>query len=272
MPYVRWLRLTEAPTGAAETRSPLVFIHGFPDSPAMFMAYTGAAEADQPWRQGRACYAVEFPNRHHWRVQPPWWALATGALTRDFEAALRAVIARSPTGRIIVIAHDWGATYTWALVRRHPALPIERMVSLSVGASFRYDLAEHGARAVNWLYALVFAIPYYVPAPAVRRAVAALIVHAAGYHSPTAPELYHDCYHYWAGPFQALAWPWRALGLGARPPFTEFSFPVLFVRAPPDRLAPPRPLKRRWPSARIANSSSWRAPTTGFRNNSPRAS
>ena len=47
-------------------RSPVVFLHGFPDSPALFAAYVTEAERGRPWLVGRDLYAVAFPNRHEY--------------------------------------------------------------------------------------------------------------------------------------------------------------------------------------------------------------
>jgi len=218
-------------------RSPVLLIHGFPDSPAMFAEYHTARERRQPWLQGRSIYALAFPNRHdNLRGMPSISDMAGGRLRREFTALVDAVIAASPTGKLLIVAHDWGATYTWDLVRRRPDVPIEALASLSVGSSFRFDIAEHGPLALLWLYNVVFGLPYYIPLPAIRAAQARALA-IAGYRSPSISAAYQDCFHYWDWPLRAATLPLRLLGFGATPPFIDIRFPVLFLRSGLDRLA-----------------------------------
>ncbi len=231
--YCRLDCIYEAPDSA---RSPVVLIHGFPDSPQMFAAYTTAAERQQPWLSGRSLYTFAFPNRHTHPAFPPVSALRQGVLAREFAAWLDDLAGRSPTGRLAVIAHDWGATYTWQYARARRDPPIEKLVALSVGSSFRYDFGEHGLRALTWLYGAWFGSAWYVPA--LRGLVARSIIAGAGYRSATAGELWRDAYHYW----DRLAWlptmPLYALGLvGRQPEYLDFPFPVLYLRSPLDRIA-----------------------------------
>lgn len=219
------------------SRSPVLFVHGFPDSPAMFAAYHTPQERARPWLRGRDLYTLAFPNRHDNLAGLPALAdLAGGRLRREFAALVDAVIAASPTGQVVVVAHDWGATFFWALVRRRPWLPVERAVCLSVGSSFRHDLAEHGPRALAWLYSGVFGLPYYLPLPAVRAGLARALT-LAGYHSASIGRAYQDSYHYWDWPLRAALLPARLLGAGAQTPFTDIRFPVLFMRSRMDRIA-----------------------------------
>lgn len=219
------------------SRSPVLLIHGFPDSPEMFAAYHTPAERRQPWLAGRSIYTLAFPNRQsHRAAWPSLRDLADGRLRREFAALVDLVIAASPTGQVLIIAHDWGATYTWELVRNRPDLPIERLVSLSVGSSFRYDLAEHGLGAFAWLYNSIFGLHYYLPCAPVRWLLAAALT-VAGYRSPSIDAVAYDSYHYWDWPLRLLRLPFRLLGLGRQPAFTDIRFPVLFIRSAMDRIA-----------------------------------
>lgn len=221
----------------AAVRSPVLLIHGFPDSPEMFAAYHTPAERRQPWLAGRSIYTLAFPNRHSRSAAwPSLRDLAGGRLSREFAALVDVVIAASPTGKLIIIAHDWGATYTWELVRSRPDLPIERLIALSVGSSFRYDLAEHGLRAFTWLYNIIFGMHYYLPTAPVRRLLTAALT-VAGYQSPSIDAVAYDCYHYWDWPLRLLKLPFRLFGLGRQPAFTDIRFPVLFIRSKMDRIA-----------------------------------
>lgn len=218
-------------------RSPVVFLHGFPDSPLMFRDYYTAQEQRQPWLQGRGIYTVAFPNRFTNPQYPPLRALMAGTLPREIAAILSERIAASPTGQIVLIAHDWGATCAWAFIRERGSAGIEKMVALSVGSSFRYDLAEHGLRALTWTYSALFGSPWFIPIPAYRRFVAGLIMRNAGYRTDQPEDFHRDCYHYWYGFTRLLAMPTDLLGLRYRPGYTAFTFPVMYLRSPLDRIA-----------------------------------
>lgn len=231
--YCRLDCLHAAPDSA---RSAVVFIHGFPDSPAMFAAYATPAERQQPWLRGRSLYAFAFPNRHTHPDFPPLSALRQGALAREFADLLDEAAGRSPTGRLVIIAHDWGATYTWQYARQRRQPPIEKLVALSVGSSFRYDFGEHGLRALTWLYGVWFGAAWYVPA--LRGLVARSIVAYAGYRSATAADLWRDAYHYWDRPAWLAQAPLFLLGWrGRQPEYLDFPCPVLYLRSPLDRIA-----------------------------------
>ncbi|WNG30114.1 alpha/beta hydrolase [Cystobacter fuscus] len=220
------------------TRSPLVLLHGFPDSPRMYDAYVRAGEREQPWLRGRAIYAIAFPNRLTHPHFPKLGELVGDVLREEVARLFDDLAAASPTGKLVVIAHDWGATYTWAYAReRHPQAPIEKLVALSVGSSFRYDLGEHGLRALGWFYALFFSLPYYVRVPLLQRAVSEAIQRSAGYRGERADQLHQDCYHYWHGPLWLVRWPFALLGAEYQKPYTDFPFPVLYIRSPFDRMA-----------------------------------
>lgn len=222
----------------AGTRSPVVFIHGFPDSPLMFTEYMTADEQGQPWLRDRQIYTIAFPNRFTNPAYPSLGALVREPLQPEVDALLSDRIAASPTGKIIIVAHDWGATCTWKFVRTHPDLRggIEALVALSVASSFRYDVWEHGLRAIGWAYSALFGLPYYVRVPAVQRFVARMIVERGGYQSDQNDTLHMDTYHYWYGVLRPFLLPFDLIGLRARPAFLDFAFPVLYIRSPIDRL------------------------------------
>jgi pimeloyl-ACP methyl ester carboxylesterase len=218
-------------------RSPVVFLHGFPDSPRIFDAYHAPAERQQPWLAGRDVFTVAFPNRHTHPRFPTWREQFVGRVRRDFHAAMDRLWSSSPTGELVLVAHDWGATYAWEYLRRHPGARVESMVALSVGSSFRYDVWEHGLFAAAWLYAFLFGLPQVLPLPWVRRGLADAIVSRGGYRSDTAGDLYLDTYHYRGGFLWPIKLPWFMLGAAHQKPYTEFMFPVLYIRSPLDRIA-----------------------------------
>ena len=246
--YSRCLALSESPRA---TRSSVVFVHGFPDSPEMFAAYHTAEERAQPWLRGRNAYAFEFPNRltSPGRV-PPLWVMVRGfirdhgSLQVEVDQVLDELAARSPTGKLLLVAHDWGATSCWSWIRRRPRAPVEKLVSLSVGSSFRYDVWEHGLSAFSWLYSAVLCLGYLLPVRWVRAPLARMTC-LAGYRHPEAATLAFDCWHYWYGPFTLLAAPLSLLGLRYQREFVDFDFPVLYLRSEGDAIASTKAFERR---------------------------
>jgi pimeloyl-ACP methyl ester carboxylesterase len=217
-------------------KSPVVFVHGFPDSPKMFAAYYAEAERSQPWLKGCSIYTYVFPNRHDNPNFPPLTELMNGVMVREFDATLDALALKSPSGKLMFIVHDWGATHTWRWARGRKNPPIEKMVALSVGSSFRYDVFEHGLNAFTWLYGIWFGSAWYIPF--LRKLVAKSIVDAAGYRSETAMELWQDAYHYWDRPSLFLTILLQALFfLFYKPEYLDFPFPVLYIRTKLDRIA-----------------------------------
>ena len=231
-----YAKLTTIHSVADSEKSPVVFVHGFPDSPRMFAAYFSETERQQPWLQGRSIYTYAFPNRHDNPNFPPLSQLTRGVLAREFDQTMDEIARQSPTGKLIFISHDWGATHTWRWARSRKNPPIEKMVALSVGSSFRYDIYEHGLNAFTWLYGLMFVSPWYLPF--MRRIVPPLIVKFAGYRSETASELWKDAYHYWDRPSLFLTiLPQALFMLFYTPEYLNFPFPVLYMRTKLDKIA-----------------------------------
>ena len=164
----------------------------------MFSAYYADSEREKPWLQKRSIYPYAFPNRHDNPNFPPFSQLAHGVVAREFNQIMDELAKQSPTGKLIVIAHDWGATHTWRWARKCSNPPIEKLVALSVGSSFRYDVFEHGLNAFTWLYGLWFCAGWYFPF--LRGTVAESIVNNAGYRSNNARELWQDTFQYWDRP------------------------------------------------------------------------
>ncbi len=92
--------------------SPIVFVYGFPDSPAMFADYYSEAERERPWLKGRSLYTYAFPNRHDNLNFPPLAELAKGFMAREFDPAMDNLAYQSPTGKLIFLSHDWDAMHT----------------------------------------------------------------------------------------------------------------------------------------------------------------
>ncbi|KAJ8607165.1 hypothetical protein CTAYLR_007332 [Chrysophaeum taylorii] len=237
--YCRRDRVHAEPKAA---RSPAVFLHGFPDSSDIFEKYV--VDTAAAWLNGREIFTIDFPNRrtNPDRVPPLSLLVAGelwhgGSLQREVDALLDATVAESPTGKLLLVAHDWGATCAWSWIRRRPSAPVEAMVSLSVGSSFRYDVLEHGVGALQWAYSAVFSLGYYLPHRWIGRLIGNLAKHAAGYRADDLDEVYRDAWHYWYGPFELLLLPLKLVGFRYVPPFVGFPFPVLYIRAESDRIA-----------------------------------
>lgn len=221
------------------SRSPVVFLHGFPDSPRIWQDYVTEAEQKRPWLAGRAIYTFAFPNRETRPSPiPTWGEVRRGVLDAELAAAFADVAAHSPTGQFIPIAHDLGATYTWRYARAHPNPPIEKMVALSVASSNRYDVWEHGLNALTWLYQIPYILPYAIRIRPLQNLLGYLLTRFAGYRSETANEAWRDTYHYLDGWFWPIKLPFYFFGiLGRAPEYLDFTFPVLFMRSHMDRIA-----------------------------------
>lgn len=236
---MRYCHLEKVVQPAENGRSPVVFIHGFPDSPLMWRDYWTAEERERPWLAGRAIYALAFPNRHTRPAPiPTWRVLRQGVLDEEVADAFAQVAAASPTGQLIPIAHNLGATYTWRYVRGQLNPPVEKLVALSVASSFRYDLGEHGLNALTWLYQIPYILPYTVRIRPLQNLLGYLLTRFAGYRSETANEAWRDTYHYLDGWFWPIKLPFFFFGiLGRTPVYLDFTFPVLFMRSHMDRIA-----------------------------------
>lgn len=231
--YTKWIQLLQV---ANSTKSPVVFCHGFPDSRLMYADYY--AETDQPWLANRSIYALEFPNRQtNFEVFPTLKEMRKKVLEKEWETLVNQIADLSPTNKIVPIAHDLGATYMWKYIREQDGEgKIDKMVSLSVGSSFRYDVWEHGSKTALWpIYRLLFSLPFYKKA--FRRPIAR-IVQSAGYESDTAENIYLDAYHYWDGPLYFVAYLTFFWTIPRpRADYTDFTFPVLFIRSAQDSIA-----------------------------------
>lgn len=236
---MRYCHLEKAYQPPENGRSPVVFIHGFPDSPLMWRDYWTEEERERPWLAGRAIYTLAFPNRQTRPAPiPTWRELRQGVLDEEVADAFAQVAATSPTGQLIPIVHNLGATYTWRYIRTHGDPPVEKLVSLSVASSFRYDVWEHGLNALTWLYQIPYILPYTVRIRPLQNLLGNLLTRFAGYRSETANEAWRDTYHYLDGWFWPIKLPFFLLGiLGREPEFLAFPFPVLFMRSKIDRIA-----------------------------------
>lgn len=231
----RYVHLLTIQKRARSQRSPVVFIHGFPDSPEIFRDYHHPTEQKESWLKGRNIFAIAFPNRLTHPVVPTLKDLWQDVLFKEFAAHLQTLVRESPTGKIAVVAHDWGAAYTWRFVRELGGEGIDRMLALSVAATPQFDIWEHGVRALSLSYRSLLSLPYYIPATS--EPVAWLLSRLAGYSGPDWKNLSKDCYHYWADIVWPLKAPFVLLGLLDRPgEELDFKFPVVFLRSSIDRL------------------------------------
>jgi pimeloyl-ACP methyl ester carboxylesterase len=241
MDATRFVQLATIRKRAHTEQSPVVFLHGFPDSPDMFQAYHSPEEQRESWIKDRSLHALALPNRLTNPVVPTLADLISGVLYKEFAAQMDALVKESPNGKLILIAHDWGAAYAWRYIKDKGDGCIERMVALSVAPSPRFDVWEHGVRALGWSYRTLFSIPYYIPATS--RSLGWALKHIAGYEGPDLEHLSKDCYHYWDG----IAWPLLApvALLYPRSEQLDFSFPILFIRSRMDRFATTQAFERK---------------------------
>ena len=96
------------------------------------------------------------------------------ATTEGGCSALDGACAVSPTGKVVVVCHDWGATYSWKWIMKNQE-KVSAVIAFSVGNEFRYDVLEHGPGALIWGYHLVTCLPWLLPCAATRRLVSTLM-------------------------------------------------------------------------------------------------
>ena len=124
---------------------PVLLIHGFPDSSALWRhqvpALTGAGCA----RSRRTCAGSASPSGRR-----RWTDYRVGRSVADMVAVLDdAGVERAP-----VVGHDWGAGVAWALAAFVPDR-VERLVAMSVGHPNAYGEQTIESREKAW-YMLLF--------------------------------------------------------------------------------------------------------------------
>jgi len=125
-----------AGAGDAAAKTPLVFVHGWPDDPRIFTPLCERLSA----RHGYRCVNVSLPA---YGLPDDWTGVAErlpgGARRWGFSMdealeLLRATIVHScgARARVTLVVHDWGCVFGYELKRRHPDL-VARLVSADVG-------------------------------------------------------------------------------------------------------------------------------------------
>jgi len=220
------------------SKSPILFLHGAPDSPAIWEAYI---QDTKSWAQNRQIFTLETPNSVSNPVEPPSLKeLFGGAIYDEIAASILSRIIESPSGKVVIVAHDFGATYAWNFVRNNISIAnqhIEQMVSFSVGSSFRYDVWEHGPNALTWCYAILPALVFFCPFFPLKY-LFWWIWRSIGFPGDYLPSEI-DLHPYWYAPFFVFRMLFDFFfgmlhtGLG----FVDFKFPVFFLRSRIDSIA-----------------------------------
>lgn len=151
LPEPQRIRTGEVELGVtvAGTGSPLLLLHGFPDS-AEVWRYQLPALAE-------AGHRVIAPDLHGFgRSDAPEDRAGyhIDRILTDLLGLLKALEVREPVG---VIGHDWGAVVGWLLCMRHPDR-VSRFAALSVGHPAAYRSAGPLQKLKGW-YILAFQMP-----------------------------------------------------------------------------------------------------------------
>lgn len=138
--------ITHEPTSGYHPLDTLLFIHGFPDSPALF-----DSQVRHLTKKGYRCLVVALPGCNGERVSR---ALTPSETSQLIHSAVIAVHKEPLT----VIAHDWGSLYTGLLMRSHPKM-FRRAIFLDVGKYLKIDISEWLGMLsyqllLAWLYVL----------------------------------------------------------------------------------------------------------------------
>jgi pimeloyl-ACP methyl ester carboxylesterase len=215
--------------GGSGDKSTAVYIHGFPDDDDLF------AEYKLPDRQS---ISLALPNGRTNKVVPSGMPLIRGAVFEEICCALDGACATSPTGKIVVVAHDWGATYSWKWIMKNPD-KVSAVIAFSVGNEFRYDVLEHGPNALIWGYHLISSLPWLIPCSATRRFVSTLMKSPAAGWIGDREITEHDSHHYWyAAPWCLTVQPYHLFCPRRKDPAPLPKCPVLYIRsAIADRIA-----------------------------------
>jgi pimeloyl-ACP methyl ester carboxylesterase len=139
----------ELSTIVVGTGPPLLLLHGFPDSAAVWRYQVPALV--------EAGYQVIAPDlRGFGRSDAPQdrSAYRIDRILADVRGLLSALGVRRPVG---LIGHDWGAAVGWLLCMRQPER-VARFAALSVGHPAAYRTAGPRQRLKGW-YILAFQVP-----------------------------------------------------------------------------------------------------------------
>lgn len=172
--------LHEPVKGGSAPKDTLVFVHGFPDGPALFDASVKCFTED-----GYRCVAVELPGARGERVP---YALRPMDLIDKIYHAITAV----QDGPVTIIGHDWGAFYTEFMARAYPD-KFKRVVLLDVALFSEMDPSVWIAIAS---YQSMLALMYLLGRPAGYIGMHALLRYL-GFEARPLRELTVDmCYPY----------------------------------------------------------------------------
>ena len=154
---------SESNTNVQDVKPPMLLLHGYPDSPAMYDDV-----ASHFVSKGRRVARVAWPNCGS-KPEIPW-----GASFDDLLASL--VDVAEKIGPADVIAHDWGAMMAWLLEKKRPEL-VHSLVAVDVGQEVPKDLKSNAlilAYQIPLLIAFLLAGKFKGFADGIVRAVASV--------------------------------------------------------------------------------------------------
>lgn len=145
----RGLRLSYLDSAPDDRTRPVVlFIHGFPDTAAMWMPILVAMHA-----KGYRCIAPDTVGCG----ESDMAARRTDYDVHHLIEDLAGLLDHLELNQVNVVGHDWGALQAWLLAARHPRR-VRRLAVLSVGHPTAYARAGLDQKRAGW-YVAFFQLP-----------------------------------------------------------------------------------------------------------------
>eukprot|EP00611_Tribonema_gayanum_P023719 TRINITY_DN5053_c0_g1_i1.p2 TRINITY_DN5053_c0_g1~~TRINITY_DN5053_c0_g1_i1.p2 ORF type:complete len:299 (+),score=100.98 TRINITY_DN5053_c0_g1_i1:120-1016(+) len=118
-----------APAGTQDvSKPPVVFLYGWPDNAQVF-----APQIAHLTSLGYRCHVIDLPGFAEPLDAAHTWGYSA-ADTVEFIRRKVADISGSSGGGVILVGHDWGATFGLMVEERHPQL-VAKFVSLDIGGA-----------------------------------------------------------------------------------------------------------------------------------------
>ena len=126
----------------------VVFLHGFPSSPAL----VGATSC--PRSAGYRAVAPDMRGYGDTDLQGPY---DVGTLVRDVTGLVQAL----GRERTVVVGHDWGGAVAWAVAARHAELVEARRDQLPSASALAHAMRHSRAQLRKSWYILFFQLPWF---------------------------------------------------------------------------------------------------------------
>lgn len=184
MPQVEYL--SDGPTQAAI----MVFIHGWPDTPAL-------------WEH----QVEEFSKDHHCiRIALPNFQSTSGNKVYTFDQivtgiinTIEKVLAESPEESVTLVGHDWGAFLSYLIEERRSDL-VSKLVTLDVGAVLKPETLLQSLFIVTYQWSLVLSFLSGLILPPLGQMMTVGIAKVLGVPKTSRAKwrMNYLYYHYWS--------------------------------------------------------------------------